>query len=568
MDESEIDAKQVGSHITEVSKNARATWFGLLGYLAFSLLTLMNLRHVDLFKGGAGIPLPLVGISVEPLLYIVFGPPLLLTVHIYLHVHLMKLWSALPRLASSIQEQEDKSDELSERVYPWLIADFALRRGREPLIQHNPLSRIADWATGFLAWLAAPLMLLWFWQISTPLHNPWLTTLLGLIFGAAFAVSLVSYGEVVAKIYPNHEAWAWPTAQVVFIAKSSIAGIFAIATIVWFSFERTTGAIVDTISGGRLDFVAPINLRLAELSERPDGWLPFDVWMTQFEEEYRQREGIVRATILDSDQQQAFLNEAIARRSAMLSELEVPSYVGGDFREADFSRAFVAGADFRETDLTGASLIQAVLEGIDLRFARLEGTDFRGAQLQLANLSGAALEGSFLRDAQLQMANLRNTRLTGVSLEFARLDRALLTGALLEGALLFRTRLDGASLRDARLESADLRDAILVGADISRADFMNASLVGASLEEANCFAASFDGAVLDDADMRCYDLDQNQLRLAVGNENTLLPDGITISSCIEEDSLSDTDIANFGPTSFPTRRSFCQEGEPPRRFGG
>ena len=54
MDENLIDAKQVGSHITEVSKNARATWFGLLGYLAFSLLTLMNLRHVDLFKGGAG----------------------------------------------------------------------------------------------------------------------------------------------------------------------------------------------------------------------------------------------------------------------------------------------------------------------------------------------------------------------------------------------------------------------------------------------------------------------------------------------------------------------------------
>ena len=495
----------------------------------------------------------------------------------------MKLWPALPRLANSIQEQEDKSDELSERVYPWLVADFALRRGREPLIQHNPLSRVADWATGFLAWLAAPLMLIWFWQISTPLHNPWLTTLLGLVSGAAFAVSLVSYREVVAKIYPNREAWAWPTAQVVFIAKSNVAGIFAVATIVWFSFERTTGAIVDTISGGRLDFVAPIDLRLAELSERPDGWLPFDLWIAQFEVEYRQREGIRLELVLDRDQQQAFFNEAIARRSAQLSELEVPSYRGGNFREADFSRAFVAGADFRETDLTGASLIQAVLEGIDLRRARLQGTDFRGAQLQLANMSEAELAGAFLRDTQLQMANLRRASLQGVSLDFARLDGALLDDAQLQGASLFLSRFDGASLRRARLEDADLSGVVLVGADVSladftgadftradvsQADFTSASLVGASLANAECFEARFDGAVLDDANLSCSGLVQSQLRYAVGDENTILPDGITISSCLQESDLSEAVWAALSKTAFSTTgRLFCREGQPQRTFG-
>ena len=139
---SKPDPKQTREHIAEVSKNARATWFGLLGYLAFAVLALMSFSDQDFFIANAAIKLPFVGIEVPPIRYIWVAPPLLLVVHIYLHVHLMKLWAALPRLAAHFPKSAAQSEELSEHVYPWLIADFALRRGKSPLLQHHALSHL------------------------------------------------------------------------------------------------------------------------------------------------------------------------------------------------------------------------------------------------------------------------------------------------------------------------------------------------------------------------------------------------------------------------------------------
>ena len=42
--------KATSEHVAEVSKNARGTWFGLLGYLAFSVLALMAFSDEDFFR--------------------------------------------------------------------------------------------------------------------------------------------------------------------------------------------------------------------------------------------------------------------------------------------------------------------------------------------------------------------------------------------------------------------------------------------------------------------------------------------------------------------------------------
>src|SRR5215213_9361861 len=94
------------------------------------------------------------------------------------------------------------------------------------------------------------------------------------------------------------------------------------------------------------------------------------------------------------------------------------------------------------------------------------------------------------------------------------LSEANLPGANLSGANLSGANLQSATLNiGTRLTSADLRGADLRGANFHAAWFHSTDLSGADLRGAN-----FLGIV---------DLSQEQLELAIGDENTRLPDHIT-----------------------------------------
>lgn len=178
-------------HVQAVSQNARTTWFAQLGVLAFTVVTLMSFSDRDFFVGGATIKLPVIAIDVSPLLYLLFGPVLALAVHIYLHVHLMKLWAALPRLVARARIRP--KGRLAERIFPWLIADFALNRSDSGLVEKNRLSGLADIATLLFAWVATPATLGWFWWRAMPYHDWRLTLFHGALMLVAGYVSVVSF---------------------------------------------------------------------------------------------------------------------------------------------------------------------------------------------------------------------------------------------------------------------------------------------------------------------------------------------------------------------------------------
>ena len=79
--------------------------------------------------------------------------------------------------------------------------------------------------------------------------------------------------------------------------------------------------------------------------------------------------------------------------------------------------------------------------------------------------------------------------------------------------------------RSSNLEGADLRSANLQGADLGRVN-----LQGAELYEANLKGAILSGANLKGA----KNLTQEQLDVACGDEETKLSEGLTISTCPEE----------------------------------
>ena len=133
--------------------------------------------------------------------------------------------------------------------------------------------------------------------------------------------------------------------------------------------------------------------------------------------------------------------------------------------------------NFRETDLAGI---------------QLSGLNFAGCSFMWANLQGAKLVST-----NLTRANLFGADLTGAILLKANLNKAKLSGAVLRGAML-----NEAAFRDADLRGAVLEKAMLGHSDLAGADLCYADLRGAT------------------------DLSEEQLELAQGDTDTMLPAGV------------------------------------------
>jgi len=139
--------------------------------------------------------------------------------------------------------------------------------------------------------------------------------------------------------------------------------------------------------------------------------------------------------------------------------------------------------------------------------------DFTSTDLRGAYLAGAHLEGAFFRQAHLERAILVGAHLERALLREAHLEGARLRGARLERAILHRAHLEGAHLREAHLEGADLSEACLKGAN----------LYLAHLNEADLNEAHLEGVHL----RNTYGLTQGQLNTAFGDDETVLPDGLS-----------------------------------------
>ncbi len=148
--------------------------------------------------------------------------------------------------------------------------------------------------------------------------------------------------------------------------------------------------------------------------------------------------------------------------------------------------------------------VQAMLAVIELRATRPE--------VGPLNLFKAALSKANLSEANLRAANLRAAELSEADLRAADLRAADLSEATLSGANLARADLSEATLTGADLSGADLSEANLFGANLSRADLSGANLSGADL-----FGAK--------------NLTQEQLDTACGDDDTKLPEGLTIKPC-------------------------------------
>ncbi|MEL6267842.1 MAG: hypothetical protein AAFR52_19750, partial [Pseudomonadota bacterium] len=337
------------TRIREISQNARTTWFGLLALLAFIGVTLMAHEDAHFFAHGVETELPLIGLSVPTRAFFIAAPLLLAAVYAYFHLYLLALWDRLATADSTIE-----GAPLAERSYPWLLSQTALwlrtmRRGdgSAPRRAMGPITAILTFG---ISWALAPGLLALLWIESWPYHAAWLSLIAA---GALFAALWV--GVTTAWVFwllmgPRGERSAechrtrWPLVA---------TGLAVALTLTAFTLGRTgydgwhtlplawkrnpeTGRIVEQVVDGRIRLMAenplpdlippaPANLREAELTIRPADWTSHALWLEDFEERYRKREGLPLAGSLSGDQQIEFDQEAWERYANRTRALQSPN---------------------------------------------------------------------------------------------------------------------------------------------------------------------------------------------------------------------------------------------------
>ncbi|MBW4571095.1 MAG: pentapeptide repeat-containing protein [Tolypothrix carrinoi HA7290-LM1] len=206
------------------------------------------------------------------------------------------------------------------------------------------------------------------------------------------------------------------------------------------------------------------------------------------------------------------------------ANLQSCSLMGANLSGANLNKVKLCGANLRAANLSGASLRAA-----DLTDANLYKANLQQATLKLANLCGAKLFLANLQQAKFGKANLQNTGLIGANLQQANLNGANLSNANLNAAKLQQTDVLFANLSKASLIEVDLYRANLMGANLQRAilheaNLCEANLMGANLYGANLCDVKLEGAILTGA----KNLDPQQIRVALGDRTTRLPDNVEV----------------------------------------
>ena len=183
------------SCIPQCAQTARTTWFGYLGALAFTFISVIRVQDVDYFSADATTQLPIVNLAVPVESFMWAGALLLTVVFGYLHVFLELIWYDLGKITSRY-----KGRPISGHVQPWLITELGLnirlimRAGKEaPCHRPSILGLVGVGVSGFLGWIAAPLLVGFFWFRSMPAHDLQLTMLNGFLFWLTLLISVLSF---------------------------------------------------------------------------------------------------------------------------------------------------------------------------------------------------------------------------------------------------------------------------------------------------------------------------------------------------------------------------------------
>ena len=491
------DIEQTFARIEVLTKKASAAFVFLLTFLAFAVVTLLGVDDADFFLEDRQTALPLLDVLIPTTAFFYFAPILIATLFANLHLQLVKLWSAL---ATAPLRHEGRP--LSENVHPWIITDFALHFRRDARDAQAPLAWLTRLVGLVLAYMAAPLVLGWFWIRAMPKHDVLLTFVVGvtlLVF--SMIVATESWRRMRLELSHRNKSLAIPALALCLLALIA-------TTISWFKVveplthyvpsdnlsRRALNSTFEKPSWWRLPFeLSQANLENVNFVPKPDSWRPFatakaDYWPNWCEAHSETLSNCTRiweqgsrdtSTLLDQ-----FDTAWLVHRKAQIRDLPNRDYRNQDWRNANLQASELQGAELRGGKLQGADLSYANLNGADMWAARLPDALLWSTELQSANLATANLKNAILVDAKLDAANLNGINLQGALLWVAKLHGASLASGNLQDAGLVEADLQGADLRHVQLsEKTDFRDATLRGAIFASVDLSVVSLSQSQIDE-------------------------------------------------------------------------------------
>lgn len=518
--DAEVDLKRIG----EIIQNARATWFVLLGVLVFAGITLLGIEDTDFFAVDSNTRLPLVGVSVPVTYFFSAGATLVAALYIYFHLYLELLWAALGKAPARIG-----SHPLSERVTPWLVNEWALRRrdqlnramasardGADTPVSSVDLRAMAWIGTVMsvgLVWIFGLVILGYFWWRSMPAHMDIMTGWIGLLFTFALWAGWRSWWNATRLLVGLPSSEVLSGTRKIYLKRIRTFAIFSGLTVaIW---AASMAATASKWWPQALARIGPVKADLveAQLSQLPTDWRPRDQAEQLFRAAWAKNRGIaVARPFPKSGERELEIDFQIswsAERSTQTRAIRKPDLDGRNLRSAALRRA----------QLVGVSLYKADLRGADLRDANLDGADLYAADLTGANLSDANLEGADLRFAKLDKTDLSFARMVGANVDGITLNGAATNCLQIDhNLLLARTseetgapefgylKLDGRRLQLADFAGKDLICASFRGAYLINADFSGADLRFARLNGAQMAFAKFTDAKLSQVNMRFADL--------------------------------------------------------------
>ncbi len=552
------DEKATIDRVAKLTGMARASWLGLMSFLAFVGITLLGVQDADFFIVERETALPLVGVSVPTNLFFYVAPFFGALLYVHMHLYLVKLWKALDSLP------KDNGIPAEDRIAPWIVSDMALS-GNPGAVHAYPMRTLARIVVTLSIFAFGPMVLAAFWWRSMPKHDEVLTVV---FCGLPFFISVLAGAE-------SWRALRQGGAEESHMSKGATAGwsagLLALCAAGFLTTEGTLGAYAQfhriKILGEEIRFVSirtrrsmnlvkelrkldeaglrarfagfaiypdpgdlhylaelelkrrwwmrtwwPDLLRPAQLKgvvfvETPADWLPRD----EAEQVFRKRWctelaipklacGLGPLARDDRGDRQKIPDELPFQREKWCqAELgKNPQACARFFVDLDQNYTNVWTKARRESI---AALPRRDLQGVDLR-----GADLFGARLEGADLIGARIEGADLRSARIEGADLSDARIEGADLSDARMEGADLRDARMEGATLFFVRMEGADLSNARMERADLIGARIEGADLGNVRMRGADLSSARMEGADLSDARMQRAVLTTARMEGADL--------------------------------------------------------------
>ena len=407
--------KLILNQVSEISKNARAIYFALIGTLLFCIVTLVGIEDRHFFEYGADTKLPIIGVFVDTEIFFWTTPFLITVLFSYTHIYLDKLWIALSRLSIKINDLPSV-----ELVYPWLISDVALSMRSEA--GRNPFSQITVVVTTITCWLFGPLVVFLFWVRSWPAHNEVLTCTIGVQLLVVIAVSGLSFLRMFSMVSNRVIAF----------------NVHRFGTLTLLVLGLGIGSFgYNKVEKGNLISLYRAKINNLRLVPKPSDWKSRKLaWRKYLKEIYHEEQSGFHDFLNEKNillQKYSIENEFKQQRRSKLNPLEV-SFSKIDLEQSYAQGAFMPGVFLHSPKISGADFSGSVMEEIQIsggdhanvvfEVADLQGADFSDLKFNNINFFASDLEDAYFSNVEIMNstfseATIRETGFSKTNISFS-----------------------------------------------------------------------------------------------------------------------------------------------------